>query len=113
MYAPSLLVDEANETIVEEAFREVESATILLLIQAIRKHRNQSIMQMAAHLLSHQEQLIDSVDGQLLLDALLAAAGPNEIYLLQDLVACAHLHGYHDAIAETLELIHYDIKYVY
>ena len=113
MYAPSLLIDETNESIVEEAAREVESATILLLIQAIRKNRNESIMHMAAHLLSHQAQLIDSVDGQLLLDALLAAAGPNEIHLLQDLMNCSFLHGYHDAIAETLELIHYDIKYVY
>ena len=113
MYAPSLLIDETNDQLVQDAYREVESATILLLIQAIRQNRNESIMHMASHLLTHQATLIASVDGQLLLDALLAAAGPNEIGLLQDLLDCEHLDGFHETIAETLELIHYDIKYVY
>lgn len=93
---------------VQDAVQDVESTTLLLLIRAMSSEYNQSIMHLAGHLLEHQIDLIDSTDGRLLMDALLAASGPSEMDLLHALLRAPHLSLYHDAIAETLELMYYD-----
>ncbi len=99
---------QTNPQTVQDAFQSVESTTLLLLIRAISNEHNQSIMHLGAHLLEHQPELINSRDGQLLMDALLSAAGPSEMELLHALLRTPHLSAYHDALADSLELMYYD-----
>lgn len=84
---------------------EIDSVALLMLIRAIKNMHNIGFLHMAGHLLIHERELAGTDNGQMLMEALLDAAGISEIPLLKMMQAHPHLAAWQDRLPLAIELI--------